>query len=346
MVIVKELQIPGYEKVVEIIDAPTGLHGFISIHSTKPGPSLGGLRMLPYASREEALADVLKLSKAMSYKSALAGTGLGGGKSVLIGSPKKDKTKELLLAYGEALNQLEGDYIAAEDVGTTTADMMVIHQKSPHVAALPQKKSSGDPSRFTAFGILKGMEACAEFLFGSPSLKGKRVAIQGLGNVGCKLAHFLFWQGAELIYADLDEEHLEKCNLQLGGTTVSAKEILTVPCDFFAPCALGGVLNPETIPHLKCKAIAGSANNQLSDDEMGKILLQQGILYAPDFVVNAGGIINASQEFAPGGYNPNTARERTENIYQVLLEIFKESKKNHAPTNAIANRLAESKLEK
>lgn len=344
MVTVKELSIPGYEKVVEIIDEPSGLHGFISIHSTKPGPSLGGLRMLPYPSREEALADALRLSKAMSYKSALAGTGLGGGKSVLIGTPKTHKTKELLHAYGEALNVLNGAYIAAEDVGTTTDDMLIIRQKSPHVAALPEKKSSGDPSRFTAYGIFLGMQACAQFLYGSPSLKGKRVAIQGLGNVGAKLAHFLFWEGADLFYADLDETHLEECSLQLGGTAVSLEEIFTIPCDIFAPCALGGILNPDIIPHLNCKAIAGSANNQLSSEEMGRKLFDKGILYAPDFVVNAGGIINASQEFAPNGYDPHAAREKTERIYGLLLEIFERSKNENIPTNEIANQLAEEIL--
>lgn len=344
MVTIKELKIPGYEKVVEIIDEKTGLHGFISIHNTKAGPSLGGLRMLPYSSREEALEDALRLSKAMSYKSAIAGTRLGGGKSVLIGTPKKHKTKELLLAYGEALNQLKGAYIAAEDVGTNTEDMMVIKQKSPHVAALPEKKSSGDPSRFTAYGIFLGMKAAAQFLFGSPSLKGKKIAIQGLGNVGSKLAHFLFWEGAELYYADLDHQHLEESALQLGGTILPLNEILSFPCDFLAPCALGGILNANTIPHLKCKAIAGSANNQLSTEEMGKMIFERKILYVPDFVVNAGGIINASCEFLPNGYNPVIAREKTEKIYPLLMEIFERSKKEKIPTNEIANQLAEEKL--
>lgn len=300
--------------------------------------------MLPYTSRDEALADALRLSKAMSYKSALAGTGLGGGKSVLIGTPQKHKTKALLHAYGEALNTLQGAYIAAEDVGTTTEDMLIIRQKSPHVAALPEKKSSGDPSRFTAYGIYLGMQACAQYLFGSPSLKGKKIAIQGLGNVGAKLAHFLFWEGADLYYADLDEAHLEECSLQLGGTAVSLDEIFTIPCDIFAPCALGGILNENTIPNLHCLAVAGSANNQLANEEMGRKLFDKKILYAPDFIVNAGGIINAAQEFAPNGYDPHTARDKTERIYGLLTEIFERSKTEGIPTNEIANQLAEEIL--
>lgn len=338
------LQIPGYEKVIEAIHAPSGLHAFIAIHNTSLGPSLGGMRMHPYATREEALEDVLRLSKAMTLKSALAETGLGGGKSVLIGNPKKDKTEALLLNFAEVLNTLNGAYIAAEDVGISANDLLIVRKKSPYVAALPIPGSSGDPSRFTAFGIYQGIKAISHVLFGTDDLKGRSVAIQGLGAVGSKLAHFLFWEGANLTIADLDEEKLLAECTALGATPAKPHEILEAEVDIFSPCALGGIINSETIPKLKCKAIAGSANNQLKTFEDGILLSQKNILYAPDFVINAGGIINASSEFMPGGYNPKWSQNKTARIYHTLLEIFQMAKETGKAPVEIAHEIAEKKL--
>lgn len=345
MLKITELSIPGYESVIEFQDPEVKLHGFIAVHSTKLGPSLGGLRMVPYANREEALEDALRLSKAMSYKSALAETGLGGGKSVLIGNPHTDKSPALLQAFGDALNYLKGRYIAAEDVGTTTEDMTHIRTHSRHVGALPTKESSGDPSRFTAFGIFCGMRAIALKLFGSPSLKDRHVAIQGIGSVGEKLAQFLFWEGAKITFADLDEKHADLAAHLMGAHVVPPQKILFIPCDILAPCALGGGLNADTIPRLQCKAVAGSANNQLKTEEDGLALKKRGILYAPDFVVNAGGIINAACEYRKSGYDAALARDKTAKIYDTLLEIFKIADAENLPTNIVANRIAEAKLD-
>lgn len=344
MLKITELAIPGYENVIEVQDPDVKLHGFIAVHNTQLGPSLGGLRMVPYKDREEALEDALRLSKAMSYKSALAETGLGGGKSVLIGNPHADKSPALLQAFGDALNYLKGKYIAAEDVGTTTDDMTYIRTHSPYVAALPTRKSSGDPSRFTAYGIFCGMQAIARHLFGASSLKNLHVAIQGLGNVGEKLAQFLFWEGARLTVADLDQEHALSIAHLIGAKVIPADKILLTSCDILAPCALGGILNFDTIPRLQCKAVGGSSNNQLKEEEAGKALKDRGILYAPDFVINAGGIINAACEYRKEGYDANIAREKTARIYETLLMIFSQADQENLPTNLIANRIAEAKL--
>lgn len=344
MLEIQEIPIPGYERVIEAIDRECNLHAFIAIHSTTLGPSLGGMRMYPYNTREEALEDVLRLSKAMSYKSALAMTGLGGGKSVLIGNPRTDKSEALLLCYAKALNHLNGSYIAAEDMGITTEDLLIVKKASPHVAALPLPGSSGDPSRFTAFGVYRGMLAVAKWLWQEESLQGKKIAIQGLGNVGIKLARFLFWAGADLIVSDLDEQKMELACRELGAVKVDPKKIISVPCDIFSPCAMGGILSETTIPDLKCFAIAGSTNNQLSRPEDELLLINKGILYAPDYVINAGGILNASCEFLPGGYNPLVAREKTRELYTTLLKIFETAKKENATPTAIADQLAEDVL--
>lgn len=338
------LKIPGYEQVVEAVNPQLGLHVFIAIHNTTLGPSLGGLRMFPYATREDALEDALLLSKAMTLKSALAETGLGGGKSVMIGNPKTDKTKDLFHEYGKILNTLNGAYIAAEDVGITEQDLLFVREASPYVAALPLKGSSGDPSRFTAFGIYQGILAVAKTCFGSETLKGKKIAIQGLGNVGSKLARFLFWEGADLLLSDLDAEKLERECRELQAIALQPDEIYQTPCDIFSPCAMGGILNQNTISKLKCKAIAGSTNNQLQTPEDGILLQQKNILYAPDFVINAGGIINASAEFRQEGYLPKWALNKTNQIYGRLIEIFKLAEKTGKTPEAIAIDLALKKL--
>lgn len=344
MLKIEEIQIPNYEKVIEAKDPNSGLHCFIAVHNTTLGPAMGGVRIQPYHSREEALQDALHLAQAMTYKSALAENGLGGGKSVIIANPKTDKTPQLLMAFGKVIDYLRGIYIAAEDVGTTTDDMAIIHRETPYVGALPTEKSSGDPSRFTAWGVFQGMRAVAKHLWNDTCLRKKVIAIQGLGNVGSKLAEILFWEGAYLILCDKDPKVAYHYSLLYGAQAVTPPHFMKTSCDILAPCALGGVLNKETIPELRCQAVAGSANNQLLLPHDGLELLRREILYAPDYVINAGGIINAAAEFSSEGYDPKRARDKVNHIYDNLLAIFKKADQAHQPTNQIADALAEQKL--
>lgn len=343
MVTIKEISVPGYRKVVEGIDAASKLHCFIAIHDSTLGPALGGTRLFPYKSREEALNDALRLAKSMSYKSAFAEDGLGGGKSVIIGS-REEKTEALLLAFAEVVNSLEGEYIAAEDVGTSPEDMLILRKKTPYVVALPTDLSSGDPSRFTAWGILKGMQAVAQTLWGSHSLVGKRVLIKGVGHVGSKLADLLFWEGAELLLSDINADTLHQLVIRYGAHVVPIEDVYKTDCDIFSPCALGGDVNEQSIPQFNCKAIAGSANNQLATPQDGIRLKEKGILYAPDYIINSGGIINVATEFEPGGYNPKIARDRINHIYDKLLALFQKSNIANKPISQVADEIAEHNL--
>jgi leucine dehydrogenase len=343
MLTIKEIKVPGYHKVIEAINPAANLHSFIAIHDMTLGPSLGGTRIYPYSNPEEALEDVLRLAKAMTYKSALIEDGLGGGKSVIIAA-KKDKNPQLLMAFAEALDRLKGDYIAAEDVGTTTDDMLVIKSKTPYVCALPTDKSSGDPSRFTAWGVFRGILAVCKKLWDSHNLHRKKIAIQGLGNVGSKLANILFWEGAELILTDTDPKKLHDITVLYGAELVSPDEIYKCDCDIFSPCGMGGTLNDETIPKLRCAAIAGAANNQLLLPDHGRALMERGILYCPDYVINSGGISNAAAEFDPGGYNPKLVRDKVNHIYPTLRTIFNRSDQSNKPTSQIADEMAEYNL--
>lgn len=344
MLSIKEISLPGYHKVIEVIDPDVGLDGFIAVHDLTLGPALGGMRMYPYATREDALNDALRLAKSMTDKSAAAEIGLGGGKSVLIGDPHTQKTESLLTAFAEGVNYLKGEYIIAEDVGTDPQDMMIIRKKTPYVAALPIGKSSGDPSPFTAWGVFRGIQAVAQKLWGSQSLKKKRILIQGLGHVGSQLAGFLFWEGAELIFCDIDSDLVKKLALFYGAKIVDPKKVYAEECDIFSPCALGGVVNDKTLPVLRCKGIAGSANNQLITPECGLELTKRGILYAPDYIINSGGVINASIEFEPSGYDPKIARDRVDHIYDRLLLIFNLAEKEKKPTSQVADEIAAHNL--
>jgi leucine dehydrogenase len=344
MIDVKEISVAGFEKVIEAKDAEAGLHAFIALHNTSLGPALGGARIYPYPKPEDALNDVLRLAKGMTYKSAVVSLGLGGGKSVIIANPKFQKTEKLFKAFGEVINTLNGSYIVAEDLGSSTEDMIIIRKATPYVAALPTEKSSGDPSRFTSWGIFKGMQAVAMKLWKSPSLRGKTVAIQGVGHVGSQLANLLFWEGVDLILADLDSYKVHDLALKDGALEVRPENIFDMKCDIFAPCALGGIINEDTIPRLKCKAVVGSANNQLLTDEDGLRLLKRGILYAPDYIVNSGGLINAAAEFDSNGYNPKASRDKVNHIYDTLLHVFETSERDHKSTNLVADTLAEHNL--
>jgi leucine dehydrogenase len=340
MLTIKELNVEQYEKVIEATDDLSGLHCIIAIHSTALGPSLGGVRFRGYHSRDEALKDVLRLSKAMTYKSALAGTGLGGGKSVIL-APPEGKTPQLLAAFARVIDSLGGMYIAAEDVGTTLEDMATLRKTTPYVSALQSDKSSGDPSRYTAWGVFRGIQAVAKQLTGSHDLSHLKIAIQGLGSVGNKIADLLFWQGAELILAESDEDKLQKLARLYGASTVSSDQFYATDCDILAPCALGGGISLEAIATMKCKGIAGAANNQLVSRECGDLLLQREILYAPDYIINAGGIINVAEEFSAEGYNPKVARDKVSHIYDTLVQLFEESQRQGLSCDFLADKLAE-----
>lgn len=340
----KEIVLENFERVIEVINKKANLHAFIALHNTSMGPSLGGTRIYPYSHRDDALTDVLRLSEGMTYKSALAGTGFGGGKSVIIAHPAKDKTEELLMAFGEAVHALNGKYICAEDVGSTKEDMLHIRKKTPYVVGLPLDTSSGDPSPFTAWGIFKGIQATAKKLWGSTDLHGKIIAIQGLGSVGAKVADILFWQGATLILSDIDVEKTKRLANLYKATMVAPELITAVKCDIFCPCALGGILNPKTIAELQCKAVAGATNNQLLRREDGTLLHEKSILYAPDFIINSGGLINVSCELEKDPYNPQKALVGINAIYDTLLDIFDMSEKENLSTHDTAIKLAEYRI--
>lgn len=345
MLTINDIEVPGYERVIEAKDATRGLHCFIAIHSTKLGPSLGGTRMHSYASKEAALKDVLLLAKAMTYKSAMAEDGLGGGKSVILGDPSKEKKSELLHAFAEVVDFLKGTYIAAEDVGTSPKDMAIIHQKTPYVCAMLSAQSSGDPSRFTAWGVFRGIQAVAMQLWGSTSLRDKTIAIQGLGHVGSKLADLLFWAGAKLIVCDVNASLANEFKYSCGAEVIKPEDFCSTKCDILAPCAMGEVINPQSLSFLNCKAIAGGANNQLSEQGIGAQLKEKNILYAPDYIINAGGIINAAAEFEEGGYQPVFTRDKVDHIYNILLNLFNKAKKENKPTNLVADEIAEYNLQ-
>ncbi len=340
----EEILVPGYEKVIKVSNKEAGLNAIICIHTTAMGPALGGIRIYPYATFDAALNDVMRLSKGMTYKSAISECGWGGGKSVIIADPKKNKTKEMLLAFGQAVDRLQGEYICAEDVGCTPADVLVISQATPYVVGLPHQKSSGNPSPFTAWGTFRGIQSVLKKIYDSDSLENRTVAIQGLGSVGCELAKFLFWAGARLIVSDIDAEKCRSVALLTGAQIATPDEIMQMECDVLAPCAMGGTINEQTIPHLKCKAIAGCANNQLLKDSDADELVAKGILYAPDFVINAGGLINVSQELDPEGYNPIASRNKTHRLYDQLMVIYDIAEQNRCSTQRAALSLADYRL--
>ncbi len=334
-----------HEQVVFCQDRATGLRSIIAIHSTRLGPSLGGTRFYPFETEADALADVLRLSRAMTYKSAAAGLDLGGGKAVVIGDPKSDKTQALLTSYAKYVDSLGGRYITTEDVGTTVADMNVIRTQTNRVAGFAvQDGGSGDPSEATGWGAFSAIRSLAKRLWGSESLDGRHVAIQGVGKVGSYLAGHLAGAGARLTIADVTPEASERIKAAHGAEVVAPDEIHKVECDIFAPCALGGALNPATISELSCTAVAGCANNQLATPESAQILADRSIVYAPDYIVNAGGVINISYELAPGGYNRDEAFAHCARIGETLERVLDTAAELKITTAAAADRLAESRF--
>jgi leucine dehydrogenase len=301
--------------------------------------------MWTYESEAAAIEDALRLAKGMTYKNAAAGLNLGGGKTVIIGDPRKDKSEELFRAFGRYIQGLNGRYITAEDVGTTVADMDLIHEETDYVTGIsPAFGSSGNPSPVTAYGVYVGMKAAAKEAFGTDSLEGKVVAIQGVGNVAYTLCKYLHEEGAQLIVTDINKEAVQRAVEDFGARAVEPNEIYGVECDIYAPCALGATVNDDTIPQLKAKVIAGSANNQLKDTRHGDLIHEMGIVYAPDYVINAGGVINVADELY--GYNHERAMKKVDQIYASIEKVIAISKRDGIPTYVAADRMAEERIEK
>ncbi len=332
-----------YEQLVICQDKESGLKAFICIHDTTLGPALGGTRMWTYESEEAAMEDALRLARGMTYKNAAAGLNLGGGKTVIMGDPRKDKSEELFRAFGRYIQGLNGRYITAEDVGTTVEDMDLIHQETNYVTGIsPAFGSSGNPSPVTAYGVYKGMKASAKVAFGTDSLEGRTIAVQGVGNVAYSLCEFLHEEGAQLIVTDINKEAVQRAVDNFGARAVDPDDIYGVECDIFAPCALGAIINDNTLPQLRAKVIAGSANNQLREEMHGDILHEKGIIYAPDYVINAGGVINVADEL--NGYNHDRAMKKVEGLYDSLMSIYDISSKHNIPTYKAADHLAEQRI--
>ena len=335
----------GYEQVVFFSDDQSGLRAIVAIHSTALGPALGGTRFYPYPNEEEALVDVLRLAKGMTYKAAAAGLDLGGGKAVIIGDSRRTKTEELLRAYGRFIETLGGRYITAEDVGTALEDMDVVRRESRWVTGCSHTYGgSGDPSPVTAYGVLQGIKACALEVFGSAELQNRTVALQGVGKVGHALCGYLTKEGASVTIADADVDNLARAVSDFGVETAPPEKIHALEADIFAPCALGAVINDDTISDLNCKIVAGAANNQLQREEHGDKLRDLEILYAPDFVINAGGLINVEDELR--GYDRERAMKRVEGIYKQLQHIFTMAKEKRISTEQAAMEYAEDRIRK
>jgi len=325
----------NHEQVSFFSDEATGLKAIVAIHDTTLGPAVGGCRMWNYANDQEAITDVLRLSRGMTYKNAIAGLTMGGGKAVIIGDAKRDKSPALFRAFGRAVHTLGGRYYSAEDVGITTQDIMIAHQETPYMAGLEGK--SGDPSPFTALGTFLGIQAAVKHHLGKDTLQGLRVAVQGLGHVGYYLCQYLHKAGAKLVVSDLNQQALNQVAREFNATVVGLDEIYHQDVDIYSPCALGATINDDTIKVIKASIVAGCANNQLAESYHGELLRQRDILYAPDYVINAGGIINVSYD---NEYCKKISTEHVENIYTTLSIIFKQADTAATQTALIADNLA------
>ena len=342
--VVSKMSLMGHEQVVFCNDSETGLKAIIAIHDTTLGPALGGTRMWNYANEEEAIEDVLRLSRGMSFKAAISGLKLGGGKAVIIGDAKTEKTEALMRKFGQYVNSLGGKYITAEDVGMSPKDMEYVRMETKHVTGIPKSMGgSGDPSPVTAFGVFMGMKASAKYKWGSDNLNGRIVLVQGIGHVGENLVKHLSDDGAKVIINDINEKRLAQISKQYGTEIVMGDSIYDLDIDIYAPCALGATVNPDTISRLKCEIIAGAANNQLAEEiRDGNLCSEKGIVYAPDFLINAGGLINVYSEI--NGYNREEAMSQTRAIYDTTLEILKKAELENITTNAAALEIAEQRI--
>lgn len=335
----------GHEQVVVCSRPELGLKAIIAIHNTTLGPALGGTRMWSYKNESEAMRDVLRLSRGMTYKAAISGLNLGGGKAVIIGDPYKDKNERLFRAFGRFVDGLAGRYITAEDVGMSEQDMEWIYSETKYVTGIPKAMGgSGDPSPVTAYGVYMGMKSAAKNAYGCDSLKGKRIAIQGAGNVASNLARYIAKENATLYITDIYREKAEKIAAECSATYVDPDAIYGLNVDIFSPCALGGVVNDDTLPVLTCDIVAGGANNILEDEKVhADRLKERGIIYAPDYVINAGGIINISSELE--GYNEELAMRKTGRIYDTVTDILNYAYSHNITTVEASNRLAEERIE-
>ena len=330
----------GHEQLVICNDASAGYRGIIAIHSTTLGPALGGTRFWQYANDDEAIVDALRLARGMTYKNAVAGLNLGGGKSVIIGNNKTADREMIFRAHGRFVESLGGRYITAEDVGTSTADMDFVHMETKNVSGLAGR--SGDPSPVTAHGVFRAIQASAKERWGSDDLSTKTVSVQGAGHVGYYLAKELHEAGATLVVTDIDADRIKQVVQEFGARSVSPDDIYAVQADIFAPCALGGIINDTTLPQLKCEIVAGAANNVLLEERHGVALEERGILYAPDYVANAGGVINVYSELA--GWSSARAFRKADEIYDTILKVFAIAKTDRVPTYVAADRLAEQRI--
>ena len=330
----------GHEQISLYQDPASGYRGIIAIHDTRLGPALGGTRFWKYHDDREALVDALRLSRGMTYKAAVAGLNLGGGKSVIIGDNKTIRREPIFRAHGRHVESLGGRYITAEDVGTSTADMEFIRAETEHVTGLLGK--SGDPSPVTAYGVYRGMKACAQVRYGSDSLSGKRVVVQGCGHVGYSLCKLLFEEGATLFVADIDPVRVKTAVQDFKAVALTDEEVYRQAADIFAPCALGAVINDTTLPQFKVDIVAGAANNQLAENRHGQLVEARGILYAPDYVINGGGLINVNAELH--GWSLERARNKAGEIYETILQVFEIAKTERIPSYQAADRLAEQRI--
>jgi leucine dehydrogenase len=331
----------NHEQVVFSFEPMAGYRGIIAIHNTTLGPALGGTRFWNYSSDEEALIDVLRLSRGMTYKAAVAGLNLGGGKAVIIGDPKTTRREMIFRAHGRFVESLGGRYYTAEDVGTSVEDMDYVMMETQYVTGVAG--GSGDPSPVTAFGTYRGIKACAKEKYGSDSLSGMTVAVQGTGHVGYYLCQFLAEEDAKLIVTDIDEQRVDRVVEEFGAVPVSPEQIYSVEAQVFAPCALGAVVNDDSIPQFRFEIIAGAANNQLAQERHGDLLHKRGILYAPDYVINAGGLINVYGEL--NDWSMDQAKRKAGEIYDTLSQVFALAKENGIPTYEAADRVAERRIE-
>ncbi len=340
-----QLATHDHEQIVFCQDNQTGLKAIIAIHNTVLGPGLGGTRLWAYNNEKDAINDVMRLSRGMTYKASISGLNLGGAKAVIIGDAKTIKNEALFRKFGRFVENLHGKYITAEDVNTTTKDMEYVNMETEHVVGLPEwMGGGGDPSPVTAYGTYMGMKASAKKAWGNDSLAGKTIAVQGIGKVGYHLLEFLNKEGAKLYITDLNEATLKKANKAFGAIVVPGDDIFGLDVDIFSPCAMGAVLNDANIAQLKCSIVAGAANNQQADEKIhGPQLVEKGIVYAPDFVINAGGLINVYSEWT--GYNHEKAMSQTENIYNTILSIYEHADANNTHPQAAATQLAEKRIE-
>lgn len=333
-----------YEQLVFCQDRASGLRAVIAIHDTTLGPALGGTRMWPYQTEEEAIEDVLRLAKGMTYKAAVAGLNLGGGKAVIMGNPKKDKSEALFRVFGRYIQSLQGRFITAEDVGTTEEDMDQIYLETRYVTGVSsENEAEGSPSPMTARGVYMGMKAACQVAFGENTLRGRTIALQGAGSVAYELCQLLRHEDVDLVVTDIDEEKMMRIVHEFSARPVAPEDIYDVECDIFAPCALGGIINDQTIDRFRCRVIAGSANNQLQEDRHGRELEQRGILYIPDYVINAGGLIHVADELQ--NYDKVRVRKKVDQIYDTIIRVCQIASQKQIPTFVAADQLAEERIQ-